>query len=88
MEKQVVNFNQAISVLLQAADMGRAKGIFEWDDLALVGQAIKFINNIQAQAKADVKQSDAKDNTTNENVVEKSVPAPETKQVILEQTKG
>jgi len=42
----VENLGQALDVLIQAADIGRQKGIYDFDSLSLIGQAIKVINTI------------------------------------------
>ena len=38
-QQQVTNIGQAISVLIQATDLGRKAGIYEWEDLDLISQA-------------------------------------------------
>ena len=40
----VSNLNQAISVLMQAAEQGRRAGIFEWEDLDYISQSLKLLN--------------------------------------------
>jgi hypothetical protein len=42
----VENLGQALDVLIQAADIGRQKGIYDFDSLSLIGQSIKVINTI------------------------------------------
>lgn len=70
-EAQVTNLNQAISVLMQAAEQGRRAGIFEWEDLDYISQSIKLLNSYaQEQEQA-----------ANEE------PAKESNDVILEPTK-
>ena len=47
-EKQpttVNNFGQALDVLLQAADIGRQEGIYDFNALSLIGQSIKIIKD-------------------------------------------
>jgi len=39
----VENIGQAIHVLVQAADIGRKAGAYEWQDLNLISQAISLI---------------------------------------------
>jgi len=39
----VTNVGQAIHVLIQAADLGRKNGIFDWNDLKLISQSISLL---------------------------------------------
>lgn len=41
--QNVTTIAQAIQVLLQAVEIGRAKGIYDWGDAAVIGQAIGLI---------------------------------------------
>lgn len=43
-ETSVSNLNQAISVLMQAAEQGRRAGIYEWEDLDYISQSLKLLN--------------------------------------------
>ena len=58
--KKVENLGQAVSVLVQGIEIGRSKGIYDWDALDLLNQAIKFINIVSKSAEAE---------TTTEGVV-------------------
>ena len=42
-ETSVSNLNQAISVLMQAAEQGRRAGIYEWEDLDYISQSLKCL---------------------------------------------
>lgn len=52
-EAQVTNLNQAISVLMQAAEQGRRAGIFEWEDLDYISQSLKLLNAYAAEQVAN-----------------------------------
>ena len=52
-EAQVTNLNQAISVLMQAAEQGRRAGIFEWEDLDYISQSIKLLNSYAQEQTAN-----------------------------------
>ena len=67
----VSNLNEAISVLMQAAEQGRRAGIFEWEDLDYISQSLKLLNAYAAEQ-------------TREQPTE---PATESNDVILEPTK-
>lgn len=67
----VSNLNQAISVLMQAAEQGRRAGIFEWEDLDYISQSLKLLNAYAAE----------QEQAANEE------PAKESNDVILEPTK-
>jgi hypothetical protein len=94
-EKQVVtkvtNFNQAVSVLIQAAHLGRKAGIYEFEDLDLIGQSVMLLEGAQAEAVALAKeQQEAEQNeveSKDESDAGSDLPEPETKEVILEPTK-
>jgi len=45
----VSNLNQAISVLMQAAEQGRRAGIYEWEDLDYISQSLKLLNTYAAE---------------------------------------
>jgi hypothetical protein len=70
-ETQVSNLNQAISVLMQAAEQGRRAGIYEWEDLDYISQSLKLLNSYAAEQKEE----------------ESTEPAKESNDVILEPTK-
>tara|TARA_Y100001937_G_C7116900_1_gene330594 strand:- start:656 stop:889 length:234 start_codon:yes stop_codon:yes gene_type:complete len=70
-EARVENLNQAISVLMQAAEQGRRAGIFEWEDLDYISQSLKLLNAYAAE------QEQAANET----------PAKESNDVVLEPTK-
>lgn len=70
-EAQVSNLNQAISVLMQAAEQGRRAGIFEWEDLDYISQSLKLLNAYAAEQKGE----------------QPTEPATESNDVILEPTK-
>lgn len=44
--RTVENFGQALDVLMQAADLGRQKGIYDWNSLALISQSFAIINTV------------------------------------------
>lgn len=47
MEKQtILNLGQAVSVLVQAAEMAQSKGIFTLKDSSLIFDAISFIDEL------------------------------------------
>jgi len=52
---QVTNVGQAIHVLIQAVDMGRKSGIYDWNDLSLISQSISLL----APPKEDAPKEDA-----------------------------
>ena len=58
MEQTILNLGQAVSVLVQAADMAQTKGIFSLKDSALIFQAISFIDELN---KANQPQEDTTD---------------------------
>lgn len=88
MNDKVVNFNQAVSVLMQAADHGRKAGIFEFDDLELISQSIKLINAISEEQKRLDEEAKAKAEESSEELVDApEAPAAETKEVVLEPSK-
>jgi hypothetical protein len=70
-EAQVSNLNQAISVLMQAAEQGRRAGIYEWEDLDYISQSLKLLNSYAAEQKGE----------------QSTEPATESNDVILEPTK-
>ena len=89
-EQKVVNLGQAVSVLKQAAEMGREKGIYEFDDLDLIIQAIKFVNWLEAESKKAEEQANESNEGELENAPESETPETpeaETKEVVLEPTK-
>lgn len=42
----VQNLGQALDVLMQAADLGRQKGIYDWHSLSLISQSFAIIKTI------------------------------------------
>ena len=58
--EKVTNLDQAVGVLMAAANEGKNRGIYGWNDLALIGQSIELIETLTAQAKA---QQEALENT-------------------------
>ena len=58
--EKVTNLDQAVGVLMAAANEGKNRGIYGWKDLALIGQSIELIETLTAQAKA---QQEALENT-------------------------
>ena len=58
MEQTILNLGQAVSVLVQAAEMAQTKGIFSLKDSALIFQAISFIDELN---KANQPQEDTTD---------------------------
>lgn len=47
MEKQTIsNLGQAVSVLVQAAEMAQTKGVYALKDSALIFEAISFIDEV------------------------------------------
>jgi len=75
--QQVTNFHQAISVLLQAAEIGRKAAIYDWEDSILIGQAVILLTDAQQQAQEQAVAQQQKQET----------PVPETKEVNLEPIK-
>jgi len=66
---KVTNINEAVSILRQAAELGRQRGIFEWGDLDLIKQSMDLLD--EAAENAQKNQSTPKvDNETNEVVLE------------------
>jgi hypothetical protein len=58
MEKQVKNLGEAISVLLQVANLAQSKGILSLDDAVIVKSAMDFINELNTEAaKANEEKS-------------------------------
>jgi len=49
-EQKVENIGQAVQVLIQAVEIGRQKGIYGWEDAALIGQALTIIQSKPATA--------------------------------------
>jgi hypothetical protein len=58
MENKVTNLSEAISVLIQGVEMGRTKGIYEWDDLELISQSLKFMQSLQQPADTSTKETE------------------------------
>tara|TARA_R110000796_G_scaffold159388_8_gene276241 strand:- start:5823 stop:6077 length:255 start_codon:yes stop_codon:yes gene_type:complete len=54
---KVVNLSQAIHVLVEAANIGKDKGIYSWGDLGLVGQAIELVATLQKDANDAEKEN-------------------------------
>ena len=65
--EKVTNLDQAVGVLMAAANEGKNRGIYGWNDLALIGQSIELIETLTAQAKAQQEaakaQQEALENT-------------------------
>ena len=57
----VSNLNQAISVLMQAAEQGRRAGIFEWEDLDYISQSLKLLNAYAAEQEQAANEEPAKE---------------------------
>lgn len=55
-KQQVETVGQAIHVLVQAADLGRKAGVYNWDDLILISQAIDLLKKPVEQSRAEVKK--------------------------------
>ena len=81
--KNIVHtFGQAIGVLVQAADIGRKRGIFDWDDLDAIAQSMRIINK-----SLEIKESpntDTSEETSEELSEETSEETPE-KNIATEQ---
>ena len=56
---------EAVNVLIQAAELGRMKGIYSWEDSAVIGEAIKLIKTPPQTATAT--ESPAADSITEES---------------------
>ena len=56
---KVQNVEQAISVLIQAAKIGQAKGAYSLEDAAMIADAIAALAPQQPQAEAVVEEGDA-----------------------------
>lgn len=52
-EQKVVNLSQAVSILLDAVEIGRQKGIYIWDDLLIIHSAMKFIKDTYASSQPE-----------------------------------
>ena len=76
---EVTNLNQAIGVLMQAAEKGRSAGIFQWEELEILSNTLKFLNAASAEQE--------KLATAAATSVDQDMPQQETKEVILEPTK-
>ena len=42
---KIQNVNDALSVLIQAVELGRKSGIYNWDDLELISDTLKFLKS-------------------------------------------
>lgn len=51
--QQVQNLPQAIDVLMQAANVGKAKNIYSFKEAGLIGQAMDIINAVRQQNVAN-----------------------------------
>jgi hypothetical protein len=47
--QQVNSVTDAINVLIQGVEIGRAKGIYSWEDLELISQSLKLLVNQKAE---------------------------------------
>ena len=46
MSQKVTNLGEAVTVLVQVAELSQAKGILSFDDAVITKQAIDFINEL------------------------------------------
>ena len=63
-----MTLEQAISVLLQAAEMGRKSGIFDWQDLEHISDARKLISSM-SQTKEQQESDNLPEDTGSKEVV-------------------
>lgn len=71
--QNVTTISQAIHVLVQAADLGRKAGIYDWEDLRLIGQSMALITSTgkaPQQPAPDVESDDAEDLGDTPNISE------------------
>lgn len=80
-EQKVINISQAISVLLQAIDIGKTKGIYSWEDLELISQA----RNILIGKKSITPNTENTEELKNVPSVEKKVEEPSTEDIATEE---
>ena len=52
-EKNVESLGQAISVLIQGVDLGREKGIYDWNDLETISKAMQFIKSMNDEMSSN-----------------------------------
>jgi hypothetical protein len=48
--KQVTNLGEALTVLVQVAELAQAKGVLSFEDAVITKSAIDFINELSKQA--------------------------------------
>jgi hypothetical protein len=59
--KQVKTLGEAISVLVQGVELGRAKGIYDWKDLMTISKSLEFLENFSTEQKEQSEQSDSQE---------------------------
>lgn len=57
MNKTVNNLGEAISVLIQVAQLAQSKGVLSFDDAAITKSAIDFVNEL-SNTKENAKESE------------------------------
>ena len=89
---QVTTISQAIHVLVQAADMGRKAGIYDWADLNMIQQAMGVItssaqNNISVQkaAEAAAAAKEAAESTDGDAPVSEEKEVPDSPSIATEE---
>ena len=80
-EQKVINISQAISVLLQATDIGRSAGIYTWEDLELISQARNVLTGKKSSAPKTEKTEELKNVPSGEEKVEE----PSTEDIATEE---
>ena len=85
--ENVTNIGQAIHVLVQAADMGRKAGIYDWKDLNLISQAMGIITASAKPPEGSVKNTEAATEITPnvDNTAKEAPKASETPEIATEE---
>lgn len=68
MEERVLNQNQALTVLIQAARIAQAKGAFTLEDASLVHSAIKVFAPDEAEESSLTSENNTQEDTPEEVV--------------------
>ena len=80
--QKVSNISQAISVLLQATDIGRRAGVYSWEDLELIGQARVILTG---GAKQNPKAAEELNNAAESEESEKENQETSTEEIATEE---
>lgn len=53
MESKVKNLSEAVSVLIQVANLAQSKGVLSFDDAVITKNAIDFIKSYNSESETD-----------------------------------